>query len=85
MEIVASIFTDITSDRSTVEAVESDYTPHDASLNAVYHRSIGRMAASHMTTGHMTTDHMTTYDTDSDDTEYICDDDSSSSCSSLSR
>ena len=70
MEIVASIFTDITSDRSTVEAVESDCTPHDANLHAADHSSIG---------------HMTTYDTDSDDTEYICDDDSSSSCSSLSR
>ena len=80
MEIVASIFTDITSDRSTVEAVESDCTPHDANLHAADHSSIG-----HMTSGHMTTDHMTTYDTDSDDTEYICDDDSSSSCSSLSR
>ena len=75
MEIVASIFTDITSDRSTVEAVESDCTPHDANLHAADHSSIG----------HMTSGHMTTYDTDSDDTEYICDDDSSSSCSSLSR
>ena len=75
MEIVASIFTDITSDRSTVEAVESDCTPHDANLHAADHSSIG----------HVTSGHMTTCDTDSDDTEYICDDDSSSSCSSLSR
>ena len=75
MEIVASIFTDITSDRSTVEAVESDCTPHGANLHAADHSSIG----------HVTSGHMTTCDTDSDDTEYICDDDSSSSCSSLSR
>ena len=75
MEIVASIFTGITSDHSTVEAVESDCSPHDAKLHA----------ADHSFFGHMTTGHMTTYDTDSDDTEYICDDDSSSSCSSLSR